>query len=351
MNKTNTKLPEIQAPDNKTNWFSRHHMWGYAFLLFSFLLAVAFIYQMQYGRTPEETQICIQVVTRAKNIQTGDAKDFPTPCDVPEGWEREFKDVVSNNIIPVDTTNWFEYKHSFLGLEMSFPSQSEEEDIKDNSFRLYYDKDRKLQIAQVRFLNDRQVDKMCEQPETYKENGWSVSKSSNYYCAHNGVYRIRINFTHRYPGIDEKILESIKINQSEKLIQPKYYLYCFGDDPFSETSSCDLYSNGSPFIKNFMGGKDKVLPHIAIYSNYRIIGWNDDIIVLKGGAGDACWSKGKLFEINISTLKATEIDSYDYNCPQTPETESAAEADLKAYNDHIENIKKSLILYPEIIYN
>jgi len=30
---------------------------------------------------------CIQVITPAKNIKTGEVRDFPTPCDVPDGWE------------------------------------------------------------------------------------------------------------------------------------------------------------------------------------------------------------------------------------------------------------------------
>ncbi len=30
--------------------------------------------------------ICIQVITPAKNPETGECKEFPTPCDVPEGW-------------------------------------------------------------------------------------------------------------------------------------------------------------------------------------------------------------------------------------------------------------------------
>lgn len=32
--------------------------------------------------------VCIQVITRARNPQTGEVRDFPTPCDVPEGWEK-----------------------------------------------------------------------------------------------------------------------------------------------------------------------------------------------------------------------------------------------------------------------
>lgn len=30
---------------------------------------------------------CIQVITPARNLQTGDTEDFPSPCDVPEGWK------------------------------------------------------------------------------------------------------------------------------------------------------------------------------------------------------------------------------------------------------------------------
>lgn len=35
----------------------------------------------------EETEMCVQVITPAKNPDTGEVVDFPTPCDVPEGWE------------------------------------------------------------------------------------------------------------------------------------------------------------------------------------------------------------------------------------------------------------------------
>lgn len=33
-------------------------------------------------------EICIQIITPAKSKTTGECKDFPTPCDVPEGWEK-----------------------------------------------------------------------------------------------------------------------------------------------------------------------------------------------------------------------------------------------------------------------
>ena len=31
----------------------------------------------------ENTGLCAQVITRARNVSTGEEKDFPTPCDVP----------------------------------------------------------------------------------------------------------------------------------------------------------------------------------------------------------------------------------------------------------------------------
>lgn len=36
----------------------------------------------------DEGRFCIQVITPAKNPPTGECKEFPTPCDVPEGWEK-----------------------------------------------------------------------------------------------------------------------------------------------------------------------------------------------------------------------------------------------------------------------
>ncbi len=32
--------------------------------------------------------VCIQVITTARNPETGEIRDFPTPCDVPEDWEK-----------------------------------------------------------------------------------------------------------------------------------------------------------------------------------------------------------------------------------------------------------------------
>ncbi len=41
--------------------------------------------------------VCIQVITPARNTATGEIREFPTPCDVPSGWE-----VIQNDIPETD---------------------------------------------------------------------------------------------------------------------------------------------------------------------------------------------------------------------------------------------------------
>lgn len=57
------------------------------------LIVGAGFWYWQVSKTDEQVfdnsapgEPCIQVITRARNPQTGEEKDFPTPCDVPEGW-------------------------------------------------------------------------------------------------------------------------------------------------------------------------------------------------------------------------------------------------------------------------
>lgn len=57
------------------------------------LTALAPNNESQVATTTEDATICIQVITPARNPQTGEIKEFPTPCDVPEGWE-----VIQNDI-------------------------------------------------------------------------------------------------------------------------------------------------------------------------------------------------------------------------------------------------------------
>lgn len=39
------------------------------------------------NQLPEDFRWCIQMIVQARNLQTGEEKSFPTPCDVPSGWE------------------------------------------------------------------------------------------------------------------------------------------------------------------------------------------------------------------------------------------------------------------------
>lgn len=41
--------------------------------------------------------ICIQVITPARNTETGEIREFPTPCEVPTGWE-----VIRNDVPDID---------------------------------------------------------------------------------------------------------------------------------------------------------------------------------------------------------------------------------------------------------
>ena len=50
--------------------------------------------EAQAPTTPnDEEEICIQVITPARNPETGEIREFPTPCDVPPGWE-----VIQNDV-------------------------------------------------------------------------------------------------------------------------------------------------------------------------------------------------------------------------------------------------------------
>ena len=35
-----------------------------------------------------EYEFCTQVISKARNPQSGEIREFPTPCDVPQGWEK-----------------------------------------------------------------------------------------------------------------------------------------------------------------------------------------------------------------------------------------------------------------------
>lgn len=59
-------------------------------------------------------KICIQVITKARNPTTGQVKTFPTPCDVPLGWQicdydkckETGKDVKKKQKVPKNPFPW-----------------------------------------------------------------------------------------------------------------------------------------------------------------------------------------------------------------------------------------------------
>lgn len=40
----------------------------------------------QEAQEDKSYKVCVQVITPAYNLQTGECREFPTPCDVPDGW-------------------------------------------------------------------------------------------------------------------------------------------------------------------------------------------------------------------------------------------------------------------------
>jgi|GEM_PF-3685261 len=124
MDKYNSQLPQVRIrPPQEPSLFSARKAWGYLFVLLSFVLAVTFIYMVQLEREPVEGRVCIQVITSAKNTQTGEVRDFPTPCDVPAGWEPLKVEILPN--VPVSVTandeeNPGTYKNTELGYSISY---------------------------------------------------------------------------------------------------------------------------------------------------------------------------------------------------------------------------------------
>lgn len=63
----------------------------------------------------QKPEVCIQIIAPAKNPKTGECKEFPTPCDVPEGWEKVGSCIVK------ETTNWEIYTNIKYGYSIKYP--------------------------------------------------------------------------------------------------------------------------------------------------------------------------------------------------------------------------------------
>lgn len=71
----------------------KHKIIGYVFLGVIFAGVVGAIYWWQNvgsvsKQNATDDEFCIQMIQKARNPETGEVKEFSTPCDVPEGWEK-----------------------------------------------------------------------------------------------------------------------------------------------------------------------------------------------------------------------------------------------------------------------
>lgn len=67
-----------------------------------------------------DQKVCAQIITPAKNPKTGECKDFPTPCDMPQGWDKV--DECVNNLY----TGCYKNKESKIDAEVIKKSKSDQ---------------------------------------------------------------------------------------------------------------------------------------------------------------------------------------------------------------------------------
>lgn len=87
-------------------------------LVFAAAVALAYWYRYDRSNKSDRSELCIQVVQKARNPQTGEVKDFPTPCDVPEGWEKIEPDQLN------ETSSWKIYRSEKHSFELKYPSDA-----------------------------------------------------------------------------------------------------------------------------------------------------------------------------------------------------------------------------------
>ena len=123
-----------QLPEHKS-WWARHIMAEILALVFVMALgALGYYYYQNSGKTlpgnDDNGQVCIQVIQKARNIQTGEIRDFPTPCDVPAGWEPIQPEAI-------EMSEWKTYRNDEYGFEFKYPHEWGQKVINGNVY--FYD--------------------------------------------------------------------------------------------------------------------------------------------------------------------------------------------------------------------
>lgn len=315
MDRLNSQLPKVEVPQPpKTDWFSRHHWWGYAFLALAFLFAVGFIYQMEYaGKDDERAQICIQVVTKARNPYTGETKEFPTPCDVPQGWETIDPSVQYGNDIELSAdTEWSTYESKYLGLKMITPKGMTMTNFQHNEraagFNMWLDNES---------VGGLFVNSWDERPGTckgeglvYRQNSWVILKAPKSFCATNGVYDLTVSFNDQFGALAEKMVESIDLSSPNQLVHPKYYLRC--PNPEGPVD-CGIYSDGRLVVDD-LTGENALLPNISDLSSHHVIAWDSSRIFIESMGGNACGLTRVLFAYRFADKKMEVVAEAASKC-------------------------------------
>jgi hypothetical protein len=87
-------------------------------VILGILILVAGGYYFLHDSNNEEA-LCVQVITDARNPQTGEIKEFKTPCDVPEGWDTLETDRES---FTRDGEEWSRYRSDDFGIRFEYRS-------------------------------------------------------------------------------------------------------------------------------------------------------------------------------------------------------------------------------------
>lgn len=68
------------------NWLG--YLIGAVLVVLAIFIGIDLLNGKSTSGNPDTDQPCAQVVTEARNPATGEVREFPTPCDVPDGWEK-----------------------------------------------------------------------------------------------------------------------------------------------------------------------------------------------------------------------------------------------------------------------